>query len=307
MKKILSLLALTVVTLSANAQSEHMEAFKNFGCGVEVGTMGAGVQVSMPVVTNHLVFVLGYNAMNYNLDYTVKNLSNARLNGKINDLNKQVRAYNQYVAPTTGKTFNELNPLDDDIDIDASAKLNLSNFKVLFEYYPFEKSSFHITAGAMIGQDYMLKIKGVADEFSRERYLSTISLNKDVIAAPGGQLKDDHGIVGIEDLEKSLRLNLDNTTYHLDDIGRIDASLAINRVRPYVGIGFGRAIPNKRVGFQFELGAWFHGSPSLKSSNELDYYDDEAITSDSVEDYYKLVKSLSVYPQLTFRLTGRIF
>ena len=306
MKKILSSLAIAAVALSASAQSESMEAFKSFGFGVEAGTMGGGIQFSMPLVTDHLVFVMGYNALSLNLDYTVKNLSNVKLNNRITTLNKQARDYNTYVSPTTGVTFSELATLDDDINVETSAEFNMSNFKMLFEYYPSKNSSFHITAGAMIGKDYMLKIKGVADDISKDRYLNTIRFNEEIQAAPGGSLKTEHHIDGVDDLESSLRLNLDNTTYHLGTNGRIDASLGINKVRPYLGIGFGRAIPTKRFGFQFEIGAWMHGSPTLKSSNCLDFYDDEAISSDKVEDYYKMVKNLSIYPQMTFRFTGRI-
>lgn len=308
MKKILASMVVSMVALTASAQTEQMTAFKNVGIGLEAGLMGGGIQLAMPVVTNHLVFVMGYNSLKLNLDYTIENIGYGDLNNDINRLNQQVKDYNTYLAPSTGHTYSEISPLGSSISVDAAAELNMSNFKILFEYYPSANSSFHLTAGAMIGKDYLLKIEGVADDMSNAAYQSALVLNRQIKAAPDGDLvkKAAYDIVGVEDLDKVLRLNIDEKTYHLNEEARVDATLGINKVRPYFGLGFGRAIPNKRVGFQFEIGAWLHGSPKIKSSNELNYFDSSATSSSDVDDVYDIVKGISFYPQMTFRLTGRI-
>ena len=58
----------------------------------------------------------------------------------------------------------------------------------------------------------------------------------------------------------------------------------------------------KRVGFQFELGAWMHGKPTIKSSSEVSY-DPSAEGIDGVGD---VMSKIQFWPQMTFRLTGRI-
>ena len=85
----------------------------------------------------------------------------------------------------------------------------------------------------------------------------------------------------------------------------LDAAIQISKVRPYAGIGFGRSVPNKRIGFQFEMGAWFHGTPKVVSPNELpaDKYDPNA---ESIEGVGDIISKITVYPQITLRLTGRI-
>ena len=43
--------------------------------------------------------------------------------------------------------------------------------------------------------------------------------------------------------------------------GSVSADLKVRSVKPYVGLGFGRPIPRRRVGFRFELGALFMAVP----------------------------------------------
>lgn len=46
-----------------------------------------------------------------------------------------------------------------------------------------------------------------------------------------------------------------------DAEGNINAKIETAAFKPYVGLGFGRAVPNKRIGFMFELGCMFWNSP----------------------------------------------
>jgi len=52
-----------------------------------------------------------------------------------------------------------------------------------------------------------------------------------------------------------------------DEVGQINAEIkpSIN-IAPYIGIGFGRAIPKKRVGVSFEMGTYYMGSPNVDFS-----------------------------------------
>ncbi len=74
--------------------------------------------------------------------------------------------------------------------------------------------------------------------------------------------------------------------------------------RPYLGLGFGRLVPQKRVGFMFELGVQFHGTPKVYSTEgnleELNGYNAD-------DELSKIVENLTVYPVLKLRLCGRIF
>ena len=84
----------------------------------------------------------------------------------------------------------------------------------------------------------------------------------------------------------------------------VNGDVRVNAVRPYLGLGYGRLVPNKRVGFRFELGVQIHGKIKV-------YQDDAEVPVgdhlDSDDDLSKIVKDLTVYPVLKFTLTGRIF
>ena len=50
--------------------------------------------------------------------------------------------------------------------------------------------------------------------------------------------------------------------------GNVNATLKFgNKYKPYVGLGLGRTIPKSSVGFHFELGAVFQGTPTIISGN----------------------------------------
>ena len=49
-----------------------------------------------------------------------------------------------------------------------------------------------------------------------------------------------------------------------DEVGQIKAEIKpSSNIAPYIGIGFGRAIPKNRVGVSFEMGTYYMGSPNV--------------------------------------------
>ena len=179
----------------------------------------------------------------------------------------------------------------------------MSNFSLLFDYYPFTSSSFHVTAGAYIGNSDILAVTNTND-FINLAYA---------------------GKAGI-DLSKSGSTMTEKYVIITDNQGNVKADLKVNGFKPYLGIGFGRAVPRKRIGVQFDLGVQFWGKPEAQTN--LMYYDSSVgdfvtryekvqkgrITrshEDSdykdVRDALKTIEAIGVYPVLTFRLNGRIF
>lgn len=305
-KKTFITLALASATiLTAQAQkSASMTAFKHVGIGVEAGLMGAGVQISYPVVTDHLVLSVGYNfgAFGqdlYSQDFTI---DKGKANQGVNRLNEEIERHNRKVGVT---------PLDKvdlfDSDVEISAGLQMCNFgKVLLEYYPIATTNFHITAGVMFGDKSMFTIQGTADDRVQHLYNRAMEAQE--------QLKREGEIAASDDfVTEKMSFNVDKHTYAINQYDptatdNVKAELNIEgaKIRPYLGLGWGRSIPMKRVGFQFEIGAWYHGKMEISSPNEVKYNKDVE-TNKTVDDLMKTVKSLAIYPQMTFRLTGRLF
>lgn len=185
--------------------------------------------------------------------------------------------------------------------VELEGKLNVGNVSVLLDIYPSKKSSFRFTVGAYIGKDDIVTIT-----------------NKEPFLNPAYA-----GMAGI-DLSKKGSTVFEKYTIVTDKDGNIDGKVKVNGFKPYVGIGFGRAIPRKRVGLQFDLGVQFWGKPELQTN--LMYYDGETgdfvtryekveksrITRDDkdykdVRDALKTAEAFTVYPVMTFRLVGRLF
>ena len=89
-----------------------------------------------------------------------------------------------------------------------------------------------------------------------------------------------------------------------DKDGNVSGSMKVKSFRPYVGLGWGRAVPGKLLNFQTELGVQFEGKPELYSDNGTIKYSDDLIDDNT---FNKVRKYLKVYPQITFRMGFRAF
>ena len=186
-------------------------------------------------------------------------------------------------------------------DVDLEGKLNIGNFSLLFDIYPSKKSSFRFTAGAYIGKSDIVTIS-----------------NKEPFMNP-----EYAGKAGI-DLSRAGSTPMEKYTIVTDAEGNLDAKVKVNGFKPYIGIGFGRAVPKNRVGLQFDLGVQFWGKPELQTN--LMYYDGEVgdfvtryekvekgrITRDDkdykdVRDGLKTAEGIIAYPVISLRLVGRLF
>ena len=148
--------------------------------------------------------------------------------------------------------------------------------EVLLNVYPFKKSSFFIAAGAYFGGSSLVKISGHSDELAN--------------------LSADAGNAGIV---------IGDYTIPADENGNVSGGLRVNSFRPYVGLGFGRVVPKKRVSVMFEMGVQFHGKPEVYT----DYGDVNQLMDelDADDTFSEIMDKLTVYPVLKLRLCGRIF
>lgn len=87
-----------------------------------------------------------------------------------------------------------------------------------------------------------------------------------------------------------------------NSVGKISVGIETLPIAPYLGIGFGRAVPKNRVGFGVEMGTYYIGSPKLSfvctgllepTSNQ------EVVLKENLKSYQWL-------PQILFKLTIKI-
>lgn len=87
--------------------------------------------------------------------------------------------------------------------------------------------------------------------------------------------------------------------FNAQDSGNLDIDFNWSEITPYIGLGFGRAVPNKRLGFAFDIGTYISGSPeiSLDATGIIEQtQDQEALLNESFE-------SFKFIPYASFRLS----
>lgn len=86
--------------------------------------------------------------------------------------------------------------------------------------------------------------------------------------------------------------------------GKASLTLNAKKVKPYVGLTFGRSVPkNKHVGFMMDLGAMLWGTPYITNTNGTQI--NQIKGAAEADDVLKVINKLKVYPVLSFRLNGR--
>lgn len=157
-----------------------------------------------------------------------------------------------------------------DIDVDADIKRTQTH--VIANIYPFAWTggAFYIAAGAYFGGKDIVKLKGHSDELA--------NLNGAVVEF------EDYNIP-------------------VDRNGNVRASLQTKSVRPYLGLGFGRPVPTRRLNFAFELGVQFMGKMKIMADGkEL-----QPVNEDADGTWHDIMDKVTVYPVMKFTLSGRIF
>ena len=165
----------------------------------------------------------------------------------------------------------------------VTGKLAMTSGHLLFDFFPSNQSSFHITAGAYLGSDK------VAEVYNKEDgALAAVTAYNRVVpnSQKAGYTLGDYFLTP-------------------DENGNVNGSVTVAKFRPYVGIGFGRPVPTKnRVACNFDLGVQFWGKPDVLCQGQK--LEEEHLNGDD-GGIVRTVSKLSVWPVLNLRLAVRLF
>ena len=173
-----------------------------------------------------------------------------------------------------------VNGESNDFTVDLDANLKRTQGSVIFNVYPLAKakvcSSFFLAAGLYFGGDKLVKINGHSDEIAEK----------------------------INQFNGNPYIELGDYKLPVDENGNVKGGLKVQKVRPYVGLGFGRYVPKKRISVTGELGVQFHGHiKPYTSEGEIEAFDELT----EKDDWKKVMDKLTVYPMLKIVISGRIF
>ena len=206
------LIVLALVALGASqgmrAQSDvEFGYFDHMSIGASVGTDGIGFDVAFPIKD--------VAAMRAGISFSPTLKVKEHIN--INNNNDDATYYKRIGIEAEEKTFDG---------------------KFLLDYYPFRRSSFHLTAGAFFGTSEIVKVRNTSP----------------ILKDPA-----DYGTAGL-----LLGSGANEYEVSTDMNGNALIKAKVNSFKPYVGLGFGRAVMKEhRFGVSCDFGVQFWGTPGI--------------------------------------------
>lgn len=247
------------------AQKEYKRGFLNH-VGINVGAGTEGVSVGLAApVTSFFELEAGVNVM-----------PSFKLSG---DLDVDVNTSSLPQVPNVQYPH--------EATIHAEGSFDRTTFNVKANLYPFGGGTkFFIAAGLSIGGEKIAEVSGSCDElrdFSQK--------------LPTQELKDQ--------FRQAVSANLAGYNLQFDENYNVQGDIRCKKVRPYLGLGFGRLVPKNRLGMRLELGCQFMDKLKVyQNDTEVDI--NKALEDAGDDDLSKFVKDLKIYPVVKFSFTGRI-
>ncbi len=323
MKKTLLLIGMALLSFGTmHAQEDEGWIPKHVGVGVGLGTNGVSIDASTNI-NKWFGVRAGVNIfptikVKTDIDLGIENKTNGvdinQMSRHIDNLNAQIDAWNAtHPANRMDRIDKSLLPdgnLPNSLDIEG--KLKNTTFHFLVDVYPFgDKSSFHATVGAYFGPSKVVKVYNREDGF-----LTPVNQwNQAILTAQQNPTSTLNTMVVEPNNLQMIGAELGDyfIAPNPADNGNVEASIKVSGFRPYLGIGFGRAVPKNRIGCQFDMGVQFWGTPKVyaptynKATGE---YQNEKLSKGNTDgkggSTIKTISKISVYPVISFRLVGRI-
>lgn len=266
MKKLMMVAVILLTSVgSVMAQKEYKRGFLNH-VGINVGAGTEGISVGLAApVTGFFELEAGVNVM-----------PSFKLSG---DLDVDVNTSSLPQVPTVTYPTSAT--------IHAEGSFDRTTFNVKANLYPFGGGTkFFIAAGLSIGGEKIAEVTGSCDE-----------LRKFSQSLPTQELKNE--------FRQAVSANLAGYNLQFDDNYNVQGDIRCKKVRPYLGLGFGRLVPKNRLGMRLELGCQFMDKLKVyQNDTEIDI--NKALEDAGDDDLSKFVKDLKIYPVVKFSFTGRI-
>ncbi|MCC9042389.1 hypothetical protein LNQ81_06735 [Myroides sp. M-43] len=228
------------------------------------------------VFLSHLNVAAGVSTLGFTIEAATPLSERLKLRAGIDVFNFNTKQYDFDIDDTEG-TLHEAFGFTPTYE--SKGSLNAVHGHALVDFYPFKGGILHLTAGAYIGSN-KLKAKGILTDGNGTLVELKPGYEWPTIDFDGKELDINHG--------------------------RLDAELTLGQtIKPYIGIGLGRAVSKKRLGVKFEIGVMYQGDYTLKQNGKT-----VATTTDinaSIEDADKVTKWLKWWPMVNLQLNYRIF
>lgn len=268
------LLVMAAVLMSAmTLQAEDSNVLRHLSLSAGVGTTGITADLGT-MITDHVGIRAG-------IDYMPKIKYSTNLD--LSYVNQELDDY----------------PVPDDIDVSnvptkvaVQGRLDNNTIHALVDIYPFKSVGFHVTVGA-----YFAEKDRLVSVYNKEE--GSLMLISDFNARRGAfaHIPAEYGKVAAK---------LGDYNIMPDDNGNANAYMKVKKVRPYVGLGFGRAVPKSRIGCTFDMGVQLTGKPEVYDGVSGQLLDSDGAKGED-GGVLKTISKIQVYPVISLRLVGRLF
>lgn len=291
MKFLSTIVALLLATTAVYAQDYTEDddlMFNHMSLGLNVGTTGVGLDLTMPL-GKYVQVRAGATYMpavgiKSNLDYA------DILTDETGDINTRYQ-----IISCAPKKQN---------DVCIKSTPNFLNGKIMFDFYPAPSFPLHITLGTYIGGKKIIQIDNVGCE-DRTKEIGVYSSYKST---------------GYDNVRG---VKLGNYTLIPDCKGKIDSWIETSMIRPYAGLGWGKAYSEKGIDWMVEAGVIYWNKPKVYSrTTDLSplatggYLNEDATTiverpaeelSGNQGAILKWFSKTSIYPVINFRVGFNMF
>jgi hypothetical protein len=164
----------------------------------------------------------------------------------------------------------------------AKAKIDMLHGHLLADIHPSANGIFHFTAGAYIGTS-QIKINGTLVDPSNQQAVLQPNYEWPIVNIDGYPVKTDDGYANLD-------LVLGNT------------------VKPYLGVGIGKAVTEKRFGVKFEVGVLYQGDYTLKQDGQvLNVNNTNEVEGESIEVFHEYAKWTKWWPMVNLQFTFGLY
>lgn len=177
--------------------------------------------------------------------------------------------------------------------VQVQSKYNNFTGHALLDIYPFKGNGFHLTVGSYFGKSGNKLVEAYNKEDGVLKGVADFNARRGVFII----VPQEYGDIAAK---------LGGYNVKPDDQGNVNAYLQVNSIRPYVGLGYGRAVPRSSVNCQVDLGVQFWGTPRVYNGVNGEQLTQEGAKGED-GGVLKLISDLSVFPVLSIRLSGRLF
>ncbi len=303
---------------------EKRNVLKELNVGLTAGTTGLGVDLSLPlcdwahVRAGFAIMPSFKHVMDFRLQVGDKPDRKYDENGNRIEtrFEKMAKIYQQL----TGHEVNE--------DVQVIGRPTFYNGKLLVDFFPFRNKKWSITAGVYYGNEVIAKAYNRTEDMPllecvdfynvmydkvMDAYTDPYNIFHDVILANYNGVDifvpEDQSELMYTYMKRWGRMGIHLGDYFLvpDKDCMVKASVKANRFKPYLGFGYGNAVPKpgKRYGLMVEAGFMMWGGTPV-----VDCYGTDLVymnVKGRPGHYVDFIKKLKVFPVLNIKLTRKLF